>query len=117
MSNFDIANVITKLILCITLLIINIFLILDIYDKIHIELKNNRLTKAQLADFIGISREHFTRIFGKKDLSNLQLMKASDFIDVLKNAYQNAYQLGQANNPLNHSIHNTSDNAESHNPQ
>lgn len=46
----------------------------DIYDKIHIELKNNRLTKAQLADFIGISREHFTRIFGKKDLSNLQLV-------------------------------------------
>ena len=65
----------------------------DIYDKIHIELKNNRLTKAQLADFIGISREHFTRIFGKKDLSNLQLMKASDFIDVLKNAYLFAYQI------------------------
>jgi cysteine synthase len=37
--------------------------------------------------------------------------------DLLKKMGENAYQLGQANNPLNHSIHNTSDNAESHNPQ
>lgn len=57
---------------------------MDIYDKILIELKNNRLTKGELADFIGISREHFTRIFNKKDLSTLQLMKVREFFKTHK---------------------------------
>ena len=52
---------------------------MDNYDKILVTLNNRELTQAQLADFIGVSREHVNRSFKKKKFTADMLKKTVEF--------------------------------------
>lgn len=42
---------------------------MDTFDEIHLAVKNNNISYAEIAENIGISREHLSRQLSKKELS------------------------------------------------
>ena len=56
---------------------------MNIYDALAITLNSNKSIKQyDIADYIGISREHFNRTFKKKNLTTNQIVKIKEFLKI-----------------------------------
>lgn len=53
---------------------------MDTFDEIHLAVKNNNISYAEIAENIGISREHLSRQLSKKELSKKNTNKILDYL-------------------------------------